>query len=89
MTTYYIRALLPLLDSDKAVFAAHHAETTSGNQLAVMVNGAQTECLIKCNCDHAIDEILPEGFVPLEVLTSAEDARALLNSIEWAATDNV
>ena len=82
MPTYFIRTPLPLDDMDRAIFAGHHYEKT-GNELAVLRNAAATECLVKVNCDHAIEDVLPVGFTPTEVITDIDVARALLNSAEW------
>ena len=83
MPTYYIRTPLPLDDMDRAIFAGHHFEKT-GNQLAVVPNAAGTECLVKVNCDcDDPNMILPVDFVPTEIITDIEVARALLNSENW------
>ena len=85
MTTYFIRTALPLDESHRAVFAQHHSEATNGNQLSVMTNGAGTECLVKVNCSHTIESIMPVGFVSLEIITDIDVARALLHSAGWLA----
>ena len=84
MPTYFIKTTLPLSDADRAVFAYHHSETT-GNQLSVMHNVAGTQCLVKVNCNHAIDEVLPPDFVPLEVFTDIDAVRTLLGTADWQA----
>ena len=82
MPTYFIRANLPIDSGHRIQLAYHHLEKT-GNQLSVINNGAGTECLIKVNCDHAIEDVLPAGFVATDVITDIETARALLNSAGW------
>ncbi len=84
MPTYFIRTPLPLDATVRAVFAQHHAEKT-GNQLAVMTNVAGTECLVKVTCDHPVGEVLPDGFVPTQVIDDIDEARVLLESAPWSA----
>ncbi len=83
MATYFIRTPLPLAEENRAAFAQCHHEST-GNALSVLPNAAGTECLVKVNCDHSIEEVLPAGFVPTAVLTDLDEVRALLGSEQWA-----
>jgi len=45
--------------------------------------GAGTECLIKVNCAHTPEDIMPDGFTYIEIINNIEAARTLLNSSEW------
>jgi hypothetical protein len=82
--TFFIRTPLPLSEAHAEVLAAHHREHT-GNELSIISNGALSECLVKCNCAHPPEEVIPMDMVVTEIIADIDVARDLITSESWRA----
>lgn len=85
MITYFLIVELPISQREFLFLSMVHKHAT-GNDLAILWNRDVTRCMIKVTSALDLDDILPKGFVLIEVITDLEVARMLLQTPEWLTT---
>ena len=83
MTTYFIHTTFPLDTWDEDLAAVVHKEFT-GNQLAIIPNANDTECLLKVNTDVSLSAVAAGlTFTPIAIYTDIDAVRTMISTAPW------